>query len=91
MSQQINIYAAQITPKQKKDLLGIYQDYLYFSQGLELVLKNNNTDSLAYMYVEKIGWNEETIKNLPWYIACTRFFKAMFSKTQFFKKTGNER
>ena len=66
MSPQINIYIPAITPKQKKDLLGIYQDYLYFAQGLELVIKKNSIDNLAYMFMKRVGWNVETIKNLPW-------------------------
>ncbi|MBQ8464924.1 MAG: hypothetical protein IJ545_02820 [Alphaproteobacteria bacterium] len=66
MAQQINIYAVRITPKQKKDLLGIYQDYLYFTQGLELVLKNNSADGLAYMFVQRVGWDKTLADNLPW-------------------------
>lgn len=39
MPKLMNIYVTQMTPKQKKELLGIYQDYLYFVKGLELTLQ----------------------------------------------------
>ncbi len=69
MSPQINIYTAAMTPKQKKDLLGIYQDYLYFTQGLELIVKSNSIENLAYMFMKRVGWDVEAIKNLPWHLS----------------------
>ena len=56
MPSPINIYTSQVTPKQKKDLLGIYQDYLYFERGLELAMQINSTAGLAAMFMEQMGW-----------------------------------
>ena len=66
MLSRINIYTANMTPKQKRDLLGIYLDYLHYIQGLELVLKNNTIDYLAYMFMQRVDWDAEAIKKLPW-------------------------
>ena len=65
MSSQINIYTANVTPKQKKELLGIYQHYLYFERGLELIFKHNDLDHLSYLFITRIGWDKESL-SLPW-------------------------
>lgn len=56
MPSLINIFVSQITPKQKKDLLGIYKDYLYFERGLELAMQTNSTVGLATMFMDQMNW-----------------------------------
>ena len=56
MPSPINIYASQITPRQKKDLLGIYQDYLYFIRGVEYSLQVNTHAGLAAMFMKHMNW-----------------------------------
>ena len=55
---------SKLTPKQKKDLLGIYKDYLYFSRGLEIVMHQNTTSGLSSMFIEEVGWTKDMIQ--PW-------------------------
>ena len=68
MSRLMNIYASQMTPKQKKELLGIYEDYLYFQRGMELVLKNNSAADLSYMLITKNQWETLDGQVVPWKI-----------------------
>lgn len=65
MPKLMNIYVTQVTPKQKKKLLGIYQDYLYFVKGLELTLQKNNLDELSYRFVERHNWESGFTQELP--------------------------
>lgn len=60
---------ANITPKQKKDLLGLYKDYLYFSRGLEFVLNKEGIAGLAGRFIESVGWKEKV--DLPWHFQFT--------------------
>lgn len=71
MSSQINIYTARMTPKQKKDLLGIYQDYLYFVRGLEATFHFNNADDLSYMFFKRYDWESGKDDIIPWKIKYT--------------------
>lgn len=71
MVPQINIYATQMTPKQKKDLLGIYQDYLHFVRGLEATFQFNNAEYLSYMFFKKYDWETVNGKVIPWKIIYT--------------------
>ena len=64
MPSPINFYTSQITPKQKKDLLGIYQDYLYFERGLELAYKINSTAGLAAIFMKQMNWIDNM--NMRW-------------------------
>jgi len=68
MPQLTNIYASQMTPKQKKELLGIYEDYLFFERGLELMLKNNSAADLSYMVITKTQWESLDEEVIPWRI-----------------------
>lgn len=76
MPQQINIYVSQMTPKQKKELLGIYQDYLYFVKGLEMTLKNNDYDYLSYMFINRHQWESLDEHSIPWQFKYTEFYEA---------------
>ena len=76
MPQQINIYVSQMTPKQKKELLGIYQDYLYFVKGLEMILKNNDYDHLSYMFINRHQWESFDEHSIPWQFKYTEFYEA---------------
>ena len=69
MPKLMNIYVTQMTPKQKKELLGIYQDYLYFVKGLELTLQKNNLDELSYKFIERHDWESGFSQELPWQIS----------------------
>ena len=60
-----NFYTSQITPKQKKDLLGIYKDYLYFERGMELALQINSSAGLAALFMKNMDWLDDGI-NLRW-------------------------
>lgn len=65
-----------ITPKQKNDLLGIFQDYLYFIRGLEITLQHNNTADLAYMFIKDHQWESASGQVIPWNIEYTNFYEA---------------
>lgn len=47
MLPQINMYSVSVTPKQKKNLLAMYEDYLYFSRGLEMIAQRFSTPEMA--------------------------------------------
>lgn len=85
----LNTCVGKITPKQKRDLLGIYQDYLYFSRGFETIIKSNTMLTLSGFFIEQVGWiNGQTP---PWYTifasdfhhnAYDRFINEDFSDTR---------
>ena len=81
-----------MTPKQKKELLGIYEDYLYFQRGMELVLKNNSATDLSYMLITKNQWETMDRQVVPWKIepitAAEREAYVKFVKGQ--DETGNK-
>ncbi len=70
MPHQINISTHTVTSEQKKDLLGIYQDYLYFERGLEIILQAKSIDGLAYEYIKQAGLARDTDK-MPWHMSPT--------------------
>ena len=61
----INIFASQITPKQKKDLLGIYKDYIYFERGLEHAFHLNASAGLAALFMKQMNWLDKGME-LRW-------------------------
>ena len=68
MAPTINVSTHKVTAKQKKDLLGIYQDYLYFMRGIEMILQVRTIDGLAGSFMADSGWSNMSI---PWQIGNT--------------------
>ena len=66
MSPEINQLITHVSPKQKKDLLGIYKDYLYFGRGLEYILNQQSPIGIVSMFVERVGWVKDM--EMPWWI-----------------------
>ena len=64
MTPKINLLLSSITPKQKKDLLGLYKDYLYFSRGIEYLFNQEASLGLVKRFIEQVSWRDDT--DMPW-------------------------
>lgn len=71
MPRLINIYSSQMKPKQKKELLGIYMDYLYFEKSLEFILSNNSDNEPLYMIAPETESKNSASQGFPWSIKPT--------------------
>lgn len=69
MTPQINPLLIHVTPKQKKDLLGMYQDYIYFSRGLEFIFNCGGSTGLAGKFMERVSWHSKW--DMPWHFNFT--------------------
>lgn len=61
---KINIFDTLLTPKQKKNLLGIYQDYMQLVRGLEYVAQMRGLYHMSGMLMQSLYG--EAIYHLPW-------------------------
>ncbi len=66
MLPQINMYSTSVTPKQKKNLLAMYEDYLYFSRGLEMIAQKFSTLEMATHQILQMYGSPKI--DFPWHI-----------------------
>lgn len=66
MSPLINMYSASITPKQKKNLLAMYEDYLYFSRGIEMAAQRSSVQGMAAWQLMQMAGSKQIEKRVPW-------------------------
>ena len=77
----INLFVTNSTPQERKDLLEIYKDYIYFVRRLEIMLHKSTFTHIANQRFKQVGWSKKE-ENKDYYTLLMPCEKIDFSSSE---------